>query len=84
MSKFKLSNQAITLINRGGLKFQAQKVGNDVIFDTDVFADPRNDFTSAKLATPLGAKEILAAQEEVIALAKAMNAEVLDKSKKSE
>lgn len=82
MSKFKLSNSSVTLINRGGLKFHGTKQGNDVIFDTDMYADPRIEFSSSKVSTPLGAADTKAAQEELVALMNSMGAESLDKKTK--
>jgi predicted Co/Zn/Cd cation transporter (cation efflux family) len=78
MAKFKLANPSVTLINRGGLKFHSV----NGVFDTDLYADPGLLFTSSKLATPLSAETIKAAQNEVIEMAKNVGAEfIVEKSK---
>lgn len=74
MAKFKLANPAVTLINRGGLKFHA----TNGVFDTDLYADPGLLFTSSKHASPLSAEAIKSAQDEVIEMAKNVGAEFLD------
>ncbi len=78
--KFTVQNKALTRINRGWLQFNSI----NGVFDTDVYADPRLFWTSDKLATPLGATSIKEAQEEVMELAKAMGATILDEKKKKE
>lgn len=47
-----------------------------------MYADPRVEFTSSKLSTPLGVNDTKAAQEELVELMKSMGAESLDKKTK--
>lgn len=73
---------AVTLINRGGLKFIGTKnASGDIVFDTEVYVDPRSEFTTAKVSTLLSPSEVKAAQEELIEVAKNMWATMLDKKK---
>jgi hypothetical protein len=78
--KFTVQNKALTRINRGWLQFNAI----NGVFDTEVFADPRLFFTSDKFAAPLGAIPIKEAQDELVELAKAMWATIIDEKKKTE
>lgn len=73
---------SVTLLNRGGLKFHGVKNANwDIVFDSDVYVDPRTEFTTEKVSKALSTPEVKAAQEEVLEVAKNLGATFIDKKK---
>lgn len=62
---------AVTLINRGGLKFFGTKnTEGEVVFDSEVYLDPRTEYTTAKVTTTLTPSQVKDAQAELLELAK--------------